>query len=500
VKLEVVVAARSRLRGTRSRVQKREILAEVLRAAGEEVDVVAAYLAGELPQRRTGVGWSALREAVPPATEATLTVAEADQALTALAELSGAGSAGRRREMLDQLFGRATGEEQSFLRDLILGELRQGASDAAVLEAVAAAHDIDPALVRRAAMLGGSTPEVAVAAARGGAAALQAFGLEVLRGVRPMLASSAPDVGAALAGLGGGEVLVDAKLDGIRAQVHRSGDVVRILTRSLDDITARLPEVAALARRWPGSEAVVDGEVLLMGDDGRPRPFQETSARTASRSDQAQLRFFAFDLLAVDGRVLLDEPLVARREALAALVPADEVVRHVVTDDGAVAQQFFDEVVTAGLEGVVVKDLSSSYAAGRRGAAWVKVKPRHTLDLVVTAVEWGSGRRRGLLSNIHLAARGAGDELVMVGKTFKGMTDEMLAWQTERFLELETHREGHVVHVRPVQVVEIAIDGVQRSSRYAGGVALRFARVLRYRDDKTAAEADTIETVRSHGQ
>ncbi|WP_110205565.1 ATP-dependent DNA ligase [Nocardioides daejeonensis] len=499
MRLEMVVEARKALRATRSRVAKREILADVLRAAGEETGLVAAYLAGELPQRRTGVGWSSLKELPQAAVTPSLTVVETDQALEEISELSGAGSATRRREQLRALFSRATGDEQQFLRDLILGELRQGASDAAVLDAIAEAHRIDPRLVRRAAMLGGSTPEVAVAAVHGGAAALEAFDLEVLRGVRPMLASSAPDVAAALATFGTEPVLVDAKLDGIRAQVHRRDTEVRILTRSLDDITARLPEVAERVLRLPGREFVLDAEVLLIAEDGRPRPFQETSARTASATDQARLRLFAFDLLAHDGEVLLDEPLARRRAALEGLLPAEERVRSLTTDDASEAQRFFDEVVGAGLEGVVVKDPAAPYAAGRRGAAWVKVKPRHTFDLVVVAVEWGSGRRRGLLSNIHLAARGEGGDLVMVGKTFKGMTDEMLAWQTERFLALETHREGHVVWVRPEQVVEIAIDGVQRSTRYPGGLALRFARVIRYRDDKRPDEADTIAALRHLG-
>ncbi len=348
-------------------------------------------------------------------------------------------------------------------------------------------------------MLGGGTPEVAVAAATGGVAALESFRLVVGRAVRPMLAASAPDVAAAVAGFADSAVVWDAKLDGIRAQVHRLGGEVRIFTRSLDDITTRLPEVVARALALPADDFVLDGEVLLIDEAGRPRPFQETSARTASLQDRTQVRFFAFDLLALAGEILLDEPLRHRREALASLVPASDVVAHLETQEAAAVETFFDQVVAAGLEGVVGKELGAPYAAGRRGASWVKVKPRHTLDLVVIAVEWGSGRRRGLLSNIHLAARGDEGELVPVGKTFKGMTDAMLAWQTERFLDLEVSRDGHVVHVRPEQVVEIAVDGVQRSRRYPGGVALRFARVVGYRDDKTAEEADGIETVRGLG-
>ncbi len=319
-----------------------------------------------------------------------------------------------------------------------------------------------------------------------------------------MLASSAPDLAAAMAKAGpdGAVVSVDTKLDGIRIQVHRSGDDVVIATRSLDDITHRLPEVVALVRSLPVTDLVLDGEALALDDDGRPRPFQETASRTAMAEGVAVTAYF-FDLLHLDGRDLLDSPGDERHAALAALVPPEALVPRVVTADLDEAQRFTDAALAAGHEGVVVKGLAAPYAAGRRGASWVKVKPVHTLDLVVLAIEWGSGRRQGWLSNIHLGARdpdaGADSDRrwVMLGKTFKGMTDEMLAWQTERFLELETRREGHVVHVRPEQVVEIAFDGLQRSTRYPGGLALRFARVVRYRDDKTADEADTIETVRS---
>ncbi len=348
-------------------------------------------------------------------------------------------------------------------------------------------------------MLAGSTVAVAIAAFEG-EDALAAIGLEVGRPVLPMLASSATDVAAAFAKVApdGGPVGVDTKLDGIRIQVHRSGDEVRIATRSLDDITHRLPEVVALARSLPATSFVLDGEAIALDDDGRPRPFQETASRTAQDSGVEVTAYF-FDVLHLDGRDLLDAPGAERLEALTALVPESALVARLVTDDPAEAEAFATSVVAAGHEGVVVKSLSAAYDAGRRGAGWVKVKPVHTLDLVVLAVEWGSGRRHGWLSNIHLGARDPSSEsgFVMLGKTFKGMTDEVLAWQTERFLALETAREGHVVHVRHEQVVEIAFDGLQRSTRYPGGLALRFARVVRYRDDKTATEADTIGTVRA---
>jgi DNA ligase-1 len=350
-------------------------------------------------------------------------------------------------------------------------------------------------------MMAGSTTAVAGAALAGGEAALAEFRLEVGRPVLPMLASSAPDLPSALAKAGGGRpVAVDTKLDGIRIQVHRSGDDVLVATRSLDDITERLPEVVEVVRALPVERVVLDGEALLLDDAGRPRPFQETKSRFGRHDGSgATLGVWFFDVLHLDGRDLVDAPGHERATALEALVPEPHRVARVVTADAAEAQGFVDAVLAAGHEGVVVKNLEAPYDAGRRGAAWVKVKPVHTLDLVVLAVEWGSGRREGWLSNIHLGARDPDSEsgFVMLGKTFKGMTDEMLAWQTERFLGLETSRTGHVVHVAPVQVVEIALDGLQRSTRYPAGLALRFARVVRYRDDKTAAEADTIDTVRA---
>ena len=345
----------------------------------------------------------------------------------------------------------------------------------------------------------------AAGAAFAGEEALSEIGLEVGRPIMPMLASSAPDVAAAMAGLspdGTTEVAIDAKLDGIRIQVHRDGDDVVVVTRSLDDITGRLPEVVDVARSLPAERFVLDGEALALSDDGRPMAFQDTASRTAQDTGVAVTPHF-FDLLHVDGRDLLDSPGHERLAALDALVPERHRVRRLVTSDPGEAAAFATETVAAGHEGVVLKDLSAPYAAGRRGSAWVKVKPVHTLDLVVLAVEWGSGRREGWLSNIHLGARddSSPSGFVMLGKTFKGMTDEMLTWQTERFTELATSpvdRSSYVVHVRPEQVVEIAFDGLQRSTRYPGGVALRFARVIRYRDDKTAAEADTIEQVRAH--
>ena len=495
---------------TRSRKEKVAALAACLgRAQPEEIATVVSYLGGALRQRRTGVGWRGASVTVPPAASPSLIVADVDEAFEQMASLSGPGSQTERSEALRSLLGAATSAEQQWLRGLITGELRQGALDTLVRDALAAATGIPLATVRRAAMLAGGTVEIAEAAVTGGAAALEDIGLEVGRPVLPMLASSAPDVAAAVAKVAGdsGEVSVDVKLDGIRIQVHRDADEVVIATRSLDDITDRLPEVVALVRSFPADRLVLDGEALSLADDGRPRPFQETASRTAQGTADASaggVTPYFFDLLHVDGQDLLDRPAAERVAALADAVPAAHRVPRLVTADVTEAEAFADAALADGHEGVVVKSLHAAYDAGRRGAGWVKVKPVHTFDFVVLAVEWGSGRRRGLLSNIHLGARDAiTGELVMVGKTFKGMTDAMLAWQTERFTALATAQVvapedggSYVVDVRPEQVVEIALDGIQSSTRYPGGVALRFARVVRYRDDKTTAEADTLQALR----
>ncbi|MGZ4455820.1 MAG: ATP-dependent DNA ligase [Nocardioides sp.] len=501
--LSHLVATSAAVAATRSRKAKVAALADLLSAAEpDERETLVSYLGGALRQRRTGLGWRGLAELPAPADDPSLSVLDVDAAFAAIAALAGPGSQAARAAAVADLFSRATADEQPWLRGIVTGELRQGALDALAQEAVALAAGVPLAAVRRAAMLAGSTTQVVVAALTGGEEALAAFGLEVGRPVLPMLASSAPDLEAALAKAGAGErpVAVDVKLDGIRIQVHRDGDAVRVATRTLEDITARLPEVVEVALGLPGERFVLDGEALALDDSGRPRPFQETASRTAQASGVAVTPYF-FDVLHLDGEDLLDSPGTRRLAVLARLVPERHRVPRLVGGDLAAAQAFLDDALRSGHEGVVVKDLDAPYAAGRRGAAWVKVKPVHTLDLVVLAVEWGSGRRRGWLSNIHLGARDpASGDLVMLGKTFKGMTDEVLAWQTERFTELATSptdRSAYVVHVRPEQVVEIAFDGVQRSTRYPGGLALRFARVVRYRDDKTPAEADTIETVRA---
>ena len=494
--LAEIVDASARVAATRSRLAKVEILAEVLgHAAAAELEVAVAYLAGGLRQRRTGLGWRSTREAPPASGEPSLTVLEVDAAFGELAGLSGPGSRSAREAAAASLFGRATAAEQRWLVGAITGNVRQGASDALVQEAVARLTGIPLAAVRSAAMLAGSTRAVVGTAVAEGEEGLAAVGLEVGRPVLPMLAASEPDPAAAWERLGAAEVAVEWKLDGIRLQAHKVGDRVLLATRTLEDITDRLPEVVEVVRALPAERAVIDGEALAIGPDGRPRPFQETASRTASGSGVAITPYF-FDLLHLDGEDLLDLPAAERSARLTALVPEPHrIPREVVSSPEDVAR-VFDAAVAAGQEGVVVKSLTTPYAAGRRGAGWVKVKPVHTLDLVVLAVEEGSGRRKGWLSNIHLGARDPAGGFVMLGKTFKGMTDEMLAWQTERFTGLMTERDDWVVRLRPEQVVEIAFDGLQRSTRYPGGLALRFARVIRYRDDKTADEADTIDDVR----
>ena len=493
--LRQIAEASERVAGTRSRTAKVAILAEVLREAGDEVEIAAAWLGGAIRQRRTGVGWRTLAVSPSPAPSAGLTLREVDAELTTIAALAGPGSRTARLERLEALYGRATVPEQAYLTALITGSVRQGAMAGLLVDAVAAASAIPLATVRRAAMLAGSVPAIARAALSDGEHGLAAFSLRVFTPVLPMLAASAPTVGDALQKVAPGrDVAVEAKLDGIRIQAHRCGDDVRLYSRSLDEITHRLPEVVDMVRGIDARSLIVDGEVLAIGPDGRPRPFQETAARTASVAG-ARVTAFLFDVLLLDDDIVMDRPLRERVAALTSRVPEENLVRRVVTDDADTAEAFAAEVLEQGHEGVVVKDPAALYDAGRRGSAWVKVKPVHTLDLVVLAVEWGSGRRRGMLSNIHLGARGE-DGFVMLGKTFKGMTDQMLAWQTERFLELEARRQGNTVFLRPEQVVEVAFDGLQRSTRYPGGLALRFARVVRYRDDKSAADADTIETVR----
>ena len=464
-----------------------------------------AYLSGELPQRQIGVGWAALRAVPAPASASSLTVLSVDEAFARIGTVAGKGSAVERKRLVGELFAAATDEEQYFLVRLLSGELRQGALDGVMTDAVAKAAEVPVSEVRRAVMLSGSLAVAAQAALGGGSEALAGFGLQVGRPLKPMLAASEASIDEALA-KAGGQAAVEWKLDGVRVQAHVSRDEagridVRLFTRSLDDITERLPEIVTALRELPVRDAVFDGELIALRPDGRPYAFQDTASRAASEVDalgagKVPLSVFFFDALHLDGTDLIDLPDAERHAALAAVVPTAMLMPRLVTASPEEAAAFFQDAVKRGHEGVVAKSLTTPYAAGRRGAGWIKVKPRHTLDLVVLAVEWGHGRRKGWLSNLHLGARNPETGgWVMLGKTFKGLTDELLTWQTEKLLALEDHRDDWTVYVHPELVVEIAFDGVQRSPRYPGGVALRFARVLRYREDKPASEADTIEAV-----
>jgi DNA ligase-1 len=503
VLLADVVATSAAVGATRSRTAKIAVLAELLRtAAPHEVEPATAWLAGEPRQGRLGAGWRTLSELeVSAAAQPSLQVTEVEARLEELAATAGTGSGARRAALLSALLAAATTEEQRFLFRLLTGELRQGALEGVMLESIAAAAEVPAAVVRRAFMLSGRLSGTAATALFGGVCALEAVRLEVGRPVRPMLASPGVTLEAALATLGP-EVAVEFKLDGARIQVHRDGPDVRVWTRTLREVTGGVPELVARVRALPCHAAVLDGETLALDDEGRPHPFQDTMSRFGSDAGAELLTPFFFDLLHLDGTDLLDTPLERRLEALAGLLAAPEHaplrmpgLRRPGPEQAAAV---LADALAAGHEGVVVKALDAPYAAGRRGRSWQKVKPVHTLDLVVLGAEWGHGRRSTYLSNIHLGARDPdGGEPIMVGKTFKGMTDALLAWQTATFPGYSRGERGGVVLLRPELVVEIALDGAQRSIRYPGGVALRFARVLRYRPDKTPAEADTIDAVRA---
>ncbi len=490
-----------RLGATSKRGEKASLLADLLRRlAPKEIEVAVGVLTGAPRQGRIGVGWATLRDLrVDPAPSPSLTVLEVDIAVERLAAMSGAGVHAARRALLTDVFARATEPEQDLLWKMFSGELRQGALDGVMVDAVAKGAGVPVVAVRRAHMLGGDLGATARAALTGGVAALAAVGMVPGRAVQPMLASPATDVAAALAATG--PASVEWKLDGARIQAHRHDGRVRIFTRNLNEITDRLGAVASLVAGLPGGDIVLDGEALGIDDEGVPRRFQDTMGdfgadATAGRGHGLSASFF--DVLHAGGAPVVDEPLAVRREVLASVVPAGARLPSIVTASADEAAAFLDGAVAAGHEGVMVKSLAAPYDAGRRGGAWRKIKPVHTLDLVVLAAEWGHGRRTGWLSNLHLGARGDDGEFVMVGKTFKGLTDDLLRWQTERLQQLEVGTQsGYIVHVRPELVVEIALDGVQASTRYPGGVALRFARVRRYREDKSPADADRIRTVQA---
>ena len=503
--LDELVITTDTVTATRSRLAKVEALAGLLgRLEADEIAPAVGFLVGKARQGRVGVGWRGMSAAMGDAADvSSLTVADLDAALDRLAALSGSGSGssgGRARE-LRELAARSTEREQDFIRRVLIGDMRTGALEGVLMDAIARAAARPGEVVRRAAMLSGDLGETARLALTGSADELEAVGLVVGRPVLPMLAATAASPSEAIEAVG--EASVEYKLDGARIQVHRVGDEVRVFTRNLADITHRLPEVVEVVRAMPVHDVILDGETLSLDEDGGPRPFQETMSRFGAESArETVLHPWFFDVLHVDGRDLLDEPLSTRLTELERIAPGHRMPGE-VTSDAEVAERVSTEALAAGHEGVVIKAIESPYAAGRRGSSWIKVKPVHTYDLVVLAAEWGYGRRTGWLSNLHLGALdpvgefGEPGAYVMVGKTFKGLTDALLRWQTERFPQLEVRHTESAVFIEPVVVVEIAIDGVQRSSRYPGGIALRFARVKRYRDDKRAEDADTIQTLRT---
>jgi DNA ligase-1 len=501
-----LVEASTRATQTASRIGKRDAIAAFLRAvAPDEVEIAVAFLAGEPRQGRLGIGLAtlaALRAGAAAAAPA-LTLRDVDDALARIAATRGKGAAAERSAMLAALFARATRAEQDFLVRLLVGELRQGALEGVMIEAIAAAADVAAADVRRAAMLAGDLGAVARAALAQGAAGLARFSIEPLRPVLPMLAQPCEDVAQALARLGA--AALEWKLDGARVQVHKAGGEVRVFTRNGNDVTAAVPEIVEAVRALPARELVLDGEAIALAPGGAPRPFQETMRRFGRKLDVDALRaelplsVFFFDLLRVDGDSLVERPARERFAALADALPTGLVVRRLVTGDAAAAQAFYVKALARGHEGVMAKALDAPYEAGSRGAAWLKIKRAHTLDLVVLAAEWGHGRRRGWLSNLHLGARDAAGGFVMLGKTFKGLTDALLQWQTRELLAREIGRDDFTVYVRPELVVEVAFNDVQASPQYPGGLALRFARVKRYRPDKRAEDADTLDAVRALG-
>jgi DNA ligase-1 len=479
VLLQSLVSTSKQVASTSGRLAKIKLLADLLKQAGpDEIEIAIAYLSGSIRQAKVGVGWATLQTVQGnPAAAATIEIRDVDSVLDLVANTSGKGSAATKTKLLRDLFGRATAEEQDFLVRLLTGELRQGALEGIMVEVVAKARALPASDVRRAMMLAGTLGAVA-----GGDVA--SFKVELFRPLKPMLAKTATDVEEALAELG--PASFEYKMDGIRIQVHKRADEVRIYSRTLNDITAELGSVVGISKKVEMKEAILDGEAVVLRPDNRPVRFQETMKGLGGAVP------FFFDLLYVDGTSLLDQPYSERTK----LLPEAHRPPRLVTGDQQAAQAFFEAAIAAGQEGLMAKALAAAYEAGRRGGSWIKIKRANTLDLVVLAAEWGHGRRHGWLSNLHLGARDPNGGFVMLGKTFKGMTDELLEWQTGKLQELKVREVGEVVEVRPELVVEVAFNGLQDSPHYPGGLALRFARVVRYRDDKKPEDADTIETVR----
>lgn len=504
-----LVSVSSAVTEVSGRLEKTRRLAAFLQTVPpDEIEIAVAFLAGSPAQGRIGLGWSLISQAgkaaSPAVAEATLTLSEVDDALGTIARTSGAGSSRARLTQLASLLARATASERDFLIRLLFGELRQGALEGILLDAIARASASSVETIRQAAMTSGSLMTVARVALTEGPDALSRFVIELFRPVQPMLAESAGSVDEAMGDLG--QAMLEFKLDGARIQVHKQGRDVRVFTRNLRDVTAAVPEVVETIGTLSPDDLIVDGEVIALDKDGRPLPFQETMRRFGRKLEVDRLRRdlpltpFLFDCLYLNGQSLLDQPLSERRKQLTDIAP-HHVVPHILTSVLSEAETFMNEAVSRGHEGIMAKALDARYIAGSRGRSWLKVKVVRTLDLVVLAAEWGHGRRTGKLSNLHLGARNTeSGGFVMLGKTFKGLTDEMLAWQTKALLDLETHRDTYTVYVRPELVVEVAFNDVQESPQYPGRLALRFARVKAYRQDKSASEADTIETVRSiHG-
>jgi len=507
VKLARLVACSDEVGGTRSRLKKKNSLAALLEETPDALlPTVVAWLSGELLQGKIGVGYAAVYGTLKETSSApssSLSLDDVSTCLDTVAGVSGKGSVARRKGLLVELFSASTENERSFLAGLLSGELRQGALAGVMADALAVSTDIDPAIVRRAAMLAGDLARVARVARKEGAAGLAAFRVELFRPLQPMLAQTAETPSDALQTLGG-TGLFDYKLDGARIQIHKHGDRVQVFTRGMHNVTGAVPEVVSFARALPRDRLILDGEVLALQPDGRPHTFQTTmsrfgrklKSRVAELRESVPLTPFVFDVLLADEHDALDSPLGERAALLAEIIPEGSQVPRLLTSDPTEADAFVERALTAGHEGVMAKSVDSQWEAGSRGTGWLKLKPCWTLDLVVLAAEWGSGRRSGWLSNLHLGARDPAGGFVMLGKTFKGLHDATLIWQTEQLLAREERRDKHVVHVRPELVVEIAFNEIQTSPRYPGGLALRFARVKGYRPDKTAAEADSIELVR----
>jgi DNA ligase-1 len=498
-----VVGTSERVTATSKRLEKIELLATLLKQLnGDECEIAVAFLCGYTRQGRIGVGYAAIRDSAAPAAEtAALEIVDVDRAFTTLAEIKGRGADGQRRELLRGLMARAAAPEQRFLSALLFGEIRQGALEGVMVEALARASGAAAEEVRRAVMMAGDIARVARSVLQEGPAGLAPYTIQLFRPVQPMLAQTAEDVEGALVDLG--EAALEFKFDGARVQVHRSGDDVVIFSRALNDVTAAVPEIVEAVRALPGRDLILDGEIISLTPEGRPQPFQVTARRFGRKLDLDRMRAelpltpYWFDLLYLDGQPAIDEPQTRRFSALSALAPAESLVPHLVTADPERGAEFLRQALERGNEGIMAKAIGASYAAGSRGQSWLKIKKAHTLDLAILAAEWGNGRRQGWLSNLHLGARDTEKGgFAMLGKTFKGLTDEMLRWQTEQFLKLEIGRDAYTVYVEPKIVAEIAFSDIQVSTRYPSGMALRFARVKRYRPDKTAAEADTVETVR----